>query len=159
MKKKLPHAEWLKTLPKKRMGVAVLLFNEQGELLIVKQTYRDKWAVPGGVIDENESPEKAGIRETLEEIGVHLTSLQFLGIQYLPKIGDNSEAIEFIFTGGTLGAKQIETIILEKDEISEYRFLKVEDALPVLLEETRKRISVCLENPNKNIPIYFEYKD
>jgi ADP-ribose pyrophosphatase YjhB (NUDIX family) len=159
MKKMLPHSEWLKTLPKKRMGVAVLLFNEQNELLIVKQTYRDKWAVPGGVIDENESPEKAGLRETSEEIGLNLESLQFLGVQYLPKINDNSEAIEFIFTGGVLTTEQIKNIKLEEDEISDYQFLKTEEALPMLLEETKNRISVCLENPNKNIPIYFEYKN
>lgn len=49
--------DYLKTLPRKRMACGVLIFNEKNELLIVKNSYKDYWSIPGGVIEENESPQ------------------------------------------------------------------------------------------------------
>lgn len=43
------------------------------------------YEIPGGKIEENETPEAAAIRECLEETGVHCTSLKPL-IDYLPSL-------------------------------------------------------------------------
>ena len=56
MPKKYTDEEYAALLPKKQVGVAVLLFNSKNELLIVKPDYREGWLVPGGVTDEDESP-------------------------------------------------------------------------------------------------------
>lgn len=55
--------QYYKGLPKKRMGVGALFLNDKNEILIVKPSYKDHWSVPGGVVDENESPRQACIRE------------------------------------------------------------------------------------------------
>ncbi|MFH0988218.1 MAG: NUDIX hydrolase, partial [Parcubacteria group bacterium] len=64
--------EYLDSLPKKRMGAGVLFLNEQKELLIVNPTYKDHWAVPGGSVEENESPRQACLREIKEELGIEV---------------------------------------------------------------------------------------
>ena len=42
------------TLPTKRMGAAVIFFNQKKEILIVKPTYKDHWSLPGGTVNKNE---------------------------------------------------------------------------------------------------------
>lgn len=60
-------------------GVRVVLFNEQNQILLVKQHHEDRdiWMVPGGGIEEGESSQDAAIREVMEETGliVHIERL------------------------------------------------------------------------------------
>jgi len=53
-------------------GVAskVLLTTPDGRFLVVKQTYRDGWDLPGGFIDRGENPQQAAYRELREETGL-----------------------------------------------------------------------------------------
>lgn len=46
------------------------------EVLLVKTTYRPCWGFPGGKIERHESPESAAIRETVEEAGVFIASIE-----------------------------------------------------------------------------------
>jgi ADP-ribose pyrophosphatase YjhB (NUDIX family) len=61
--------KYYKNLPKKRMAAGALILNKNNEILIVKPNYRDQWLIAGGVIEENESPKDACLREVKEEIG------------------------------------------------------------------------------------------
>lgn len=60
-------------------GVRVVLFNEEGKILLVEQHHdgKDIWMVPGGGIEEGESSQDAAIREVMEETGliVHIERL------------------------------------------------------------------------------------
>lgn len=47
-----------------------LVFNESGQILMIKHKKQGKWLPPGGHVDENELPCKAVVREVLEETGV-----------------------------------------------------------------------------------------
>ncbi|MEU6713956.1 NUDIX domain-containing protein [Nonomuraea sp. NPDC046802] len=51
-------------------SVNVIVINPAGELLMIRRTDNDNWAVPGGAIDLGESIPQAAIRETLEETGI-----------------------------------------------------------------------------------------
>jgi len=60
--------------------VAVLLFNEQGELLFTRRAiepHRGKLDLPGGFIDPMETGEQAAVREIQEELGIEIHSLQY----------------------------------------------------------------------------------
>ena len=48
------------------MGVVVV----DGEVLLVRQSYRNGWGVPGGLLDRGERPEAAVVRELREEVGI-----------------------------------------------------------------------------------------
>ena len=61
------------TLPKKRMGASALFLDTQNNLLLVKPTYRPFWLLTGGVIEENESPRIACLREVKEELGLDIS--------------------------------------------------------------------------------------
>jgi len=60
-------------------GVRVILINEEGKILLIKQHHEDKdiWMVPGGGIEGGENSQDAAIREVMEETGliVHVEKL------------------------------------------------------------------------------------
>lgn len=63
-------------------AVAVLLFNEKGELLLTRRAiepHLGKLDLPGGFIDPMESGEQAAVREIQEELGIQIHSLKYFG--------------------------------------------------------------------------------
>ncbi len=48
------------------------LLIEDGELLLIYRSDEEHWEVPGGKVEEGESPTQAAVREAEEEIGVEL---------------------------------------------------------------------------------------
>jgi len=76
--------EYYKTLPKKRAAVGALIFNHSDQLLIVKPNYRDRWLIPGGVVEENESPRAGCAREIKEELSLDLVVNDLVCVDYKP---------------------------------------------------------------------------
>lgn len=54
------------------VGVKAMVFNPQGEVLMVRHTYRDGWYFPGGGVKRRETLRDAVKRELREEVGVTL---------------------------------------------------------------------------------------
>lgn len=148
--------DYYKNLPKKRMGVGALILNEKGEILIIKPSYKDHWSITGGVIDENESPKDACIRETKEETGIDLKEVKFLCIDFTSNVGEKGESLQFIFFGGRLSREEIEKIKLDGKEIIDYKFIPISDALPLLSEKLGMRLPKCLKALENNTAIYLE---
>jgi len=156
MPKKYTDEEYAALLPKKQVGTAVLLFNTKGELLIVKPDYKDGWLVPGGSADENESPLHCALRETKEELGLELTTLQLVGVYYAPQKGVYADSLKFIYFGGVLNEDKIATITLETEELEKYTFTATEDALPLLSSSLQKSLPKSLEAIKNNSVAYIE---
>ena len=59
-------------IPKRRIGASIAVFNEAGEVLLLKHAFhgRHPWALPGGWVNRNEDPAVAVIRELREETGL-----------------------------------------------------------------------------------------
>jgi ADP-ribose pyrophosphatase YjhB (NUDIX family) len=51
-------------------GVAGAVFDAEGRVLLVRQTYMTGWRLPGGAIGHGEPAEKAVFRELHEELGL-----------------------------------------------------------------------------------------
>ncbi|MGW2147204.1 NUDIX hydrolase [Nonomuraea bangladeshensis] len=51
-------------------SVNVIVTNTAGDVLMIRRSDNDNWAVPGGAIDLGESIPAAAIRETVEETGI-----------------------------------------------------------------------------------------
>ncbi|MCF6467625.1 NUDIX domain-containing protein [Nonomuraea sp. MG754425] len=51
-------------------SVNVIVTNPAGDVLMIRRSDNDNWAVPGGAIDLGESIPAAAVRETLEETGI-----------------------------------------------------------------------------------------
>jgi 8-oxo-dGTP diphosphatase len=140
----LSDEEFYRSLPTKRMGAGVLYQNEQGEILIVKPTYRPYWLLPGGSVEADESPRMACIREAQEELGDAFPVGRLLVIDYCSQNGYKTESLQFIFDGGVLNEEIMQAIRLPEDELSEYRFVPVEEAIELLSPQLALRIKPAL---------------
>lgn len=149
----MSYQSYLDNLPKKRMGSGCLFFDAVGNLLVLKPTYREDWLIPGGVIEADESPRQACIREVKEEIGMACEPLQLLCIDYIHAVGDYSEAIQFVFWGGVISA---DDIVLADEELSDYRFVAVDVAFDLLGIHAQRRIFWSLEGMKAQRTLYLE---
>lgn len=61
------------------------IFNTTGELLLVKRAVepeKGKWDIPGGFMEEWETPEECIGRELKEELGITITNIRLLGVYH-----------------------------------------------------------------------------
>jgi ADP-ribose pyrophosphatase YjhB (NUDIX family) len=61
-------------------SVNVAVTNDTGELLLIRRSDNDNWAMPGGAVDLGESLTQAAVRETLEESGIECEITGLSGI-------------------------------------------------------------------------------
>jgi ADP-ribose pyrophosphatase YjhB (NUDIX family) len=66
-------------------SVNVVVTNDAGQILLIKRSDNDNWALPGGAIDLGESMTQAGIRETKEETGIDCEITGLIGIYSDPR--------------------------------------------------------------------------
>ena len=66
-------------------SVNVVVVNDTGEILMIRRSDNENWAVPGGAIDLGESMTDAAIRETKEESGIDCEITGLVGIYTDPK--------------------------------------------------------------------------
>lgn len=91
-------------------SVNVVVAKEAGEILLIRRSDNDNWALPGGAIDLGESLTQAAIREVKEETGIDCQITGLVGIYTDPKhviyYTSNSEARQecsIVLTGSFLG--------------------------------------------------------
>lgn len=61
-------------------SVNVVVVNNAGEILLMRRSDNDNWALPGGAIDIGESLAQAAVRETREETGIECEVTGLVGI-------------------------------------------------------------------------------
>jgi ADP-ribose pyrophosphatase YjhB (NUDIX family) len=66
-------------------SVNVVVTNGDRDVLLIRRSDNQKWAVPGGAIDLGESMVQAAVRETLEETAVECAITGLVGIYTDPK--------------------------------------------------------------------------
>jgi ADP-ribose pyrophosphatase YjhB (NUDIX family) len=147
---------YYESLTKKRMGSGCLLFNQRNEVLLVKPTYKPVWEIPGGVVEQNESPKQCCQREVFEEIGLNREIGPLLVVDYNSHCEAKTESIMFVFDGGTLLGSEISAIQLQDDELSECAFFG-QDTLPEAMTKTLKaRVLAAWRQRSQSQAIYIE---
>lgn len=53
-------------------GSIVVIRRGDGAILLIRQTYRNGWGLPGGLLQKGESPAEAAVREVREEVGLEI---------------------------------------------------------------------------------------
>lgn len=133
-----PTRAFTESLPRKRMGAGCLFFDEHGQVLLVKPTYKPGWEIPGGVVELNESPKQCCLREVREEIGLSRPIGDLLVVDYNSETAEKTESLMFIFHGGQLTSQEIQSICLPGDELSEFQFFPASN-LPVEMSPALRR--------------------
>jgi len=126
----------------KNVLASVLFLDREGNILIVKPSYKDCWHLPGGSVEADESPLEGAIRETKEELGIKVANLKFVLVNYrwaeLEK--DKPERLSFMFYGGVLTENQIKQIKVDGSEIVAFEFTPASSAIAMLSQSGAQRV-------------------
>jgi len=63
-----------------KVDVRAVIFNHEGEILLVKEKADGKWALPGGWADIGYSPTEIVVKESFEETGLHVSPVRLLAV-------------------------------------------------------------------------------
>jgi ADP-ribose pyrophosphatase YjhB (NUDIX family) len=74
------------------IAAGALLSDAAGRIMLVRPTYKYGWDIPGGYVEQDESPLAACRREIREELGIAATIGQLLVVDWAPhpEEGDRS---------------------------------------------------------------------
>jgi ADP-ribose pyrophosphatase YjhB (NUDIX family) len=132
------------TTPK--IAVNALVFNEAGEVLLVKRTDNGLWCIPGGHVDLGETLSEACCRELFEETGLRGEVVKLIGIY---SDAENSLHIaqgrEWHTARVSLLCRVLSGERTPSAETSEIRYFKTSQ-LPPLVTDHSKRIAEAVLN-------------
>jgi ADP-ribose pyrophosphatase YjhB (NUDIX family) len=136
-----PQDEELPAIP---VSAGALIFDPAGRLLILKPTYKSGWTIPGGVMEaDGETPWEACRREVREECGIEVSHGRLACMDFrLPRPG-RAGGIRFLFDCGAVDGEQLAAIVVQPEEVSEYRFAALPDALALLRGPIRRRVKAA----------------
>jgi ADP-ribose pyrophosphatase YjhB (NUDIX family) len=114
--------------PERKVGAGALFRDHHGRVLLVNPTYKPPWEIPGGVVEDGESPRTCCARELEEELGWTGDLGRLLVVDWLPDLGGRGDRILFIFDGGLGDVPDavLDTVRLPPDALSEARFVDLD---------------------------------
>jgi 8-oxo-dGTP pyrophosphatase MutT (NUDIX family) len=130
-------------LPKIAASAGAMVFDRRGRLLILRPSYKPKWTIPGGQIeDDGESPWEACRRETFEECGLRVERGRLACVDFLRPRPDPRRpgGVRFLFHCGAFDDEALSAIELQSDEILEHRFVELDEAFSLLSGPLRRRV-------------------
>ena len=131
-------------LPAIPVSAGALIFDRAGRLLILKPTYKSGWTIPGGVMEaDGETPWDACRREVAEECGLHIGEGHPARLACMdfrrPRPGKPG-GIRYLFDCGAFSDASLAGIVVQPEEISEYRLAELSTALTLLRKPIRRRV-------------------
>lgn len=113
-------------------GVAAVVQDPAGRVLVQRRVDDGRWEVPGGLIDPGEQPAQAVVRELREETGLLVRPTRVLSVQTYPEHryphGDLIQCVVTAFAadlvGGELGGGELGDV---DDEAAEHRFVDADE--------------------------------
>ena len=123
-----------------------LIRDQHGGVLVVRQSYRDAWALPGGICEFAEPPHRGCEREVREETGLDVRADRLLVVDWYPAAAEYGPgarpSVFFVFDGGQLSPGT--EIVLQADELDDYRFVPPDDLAGLVPPLVLRRVTAAL---------------
>lgn len=107
-----------------RVAAGVLFTDGQDRILMVVPSYKDYLDIPGGYVENGETPYQAAEREVLEELGIRPTIGRLLVVDWRedsPEV-DGGAKLLLVFDGGSLDPETVASITVDNVEITTFGF-------------------------------------
>lgn len=132
------------TLPAIPASAGALIFDRKDRLLILKPTYKSGWTIPGGVMEaDGETPWQACQREVREECGLEARAGRLVAVDFRRPRPGRPGGMRFLFDCGVFGDDSLSAVVLQAEEISEHRLVKLPRALKLLRGPIRRRVAAA----------------
>ena len=132
-------------LPAIPVSAGALIFDRAGRLLILKPTYKSGWTIPGGVMEaDGETPWEACRREVREECGIDVRHGRLACMDFRRPGPGRPGGIRFLFDCGVIDDESLAAIVIQPEEVSEFRLVALPDALTLLRGPIRRRVRAAL---------------
>lgn len=138
-------------------AVAVMIRDEAGRLLLVRDRATGEWQTVGGGMDPNEAPADAAVREAFEETGLLVAPTRIIGVYGGPDFCltyPNQDVVSYVgvaFAARVIGGGERP----DRDEVDRLAWYRREEALAlptarhtrILIEDTFKEPGEALFAP------------
>ncbi|WP_017591764.1 NUDIX domain-containing protein [Nocardiopsis potens] len=140
-------------------GAATALLREEGtgRVLVVDPTYKPWWAMPGGAVEEGESPLAACRRECAEELGLVPRLRGLVAVDWVPGgvFPNGRPALVHVFAG-PLSAEEAAGLRPDGVELSAARLVGPEELEGLLPERLARRIGWAVRADDAGSVVYLE---
>lgn len=127
---------------KARPTVKGFVFDAEDKIALLCHPDEDYGLLPGGGMEEGETPEQAFIRECKEEIGCNIEILSKVGVALQQSARDSRLSENHFFVARVLGEKGVPTTKQDDEMHTIIKWMNVRD----LEEQLRKQIAFTHEN-------------
>jgi ADP-ribose pyrophosphatase YjhB (NUDIX family) len=117
--------------PSFTVGAVCLIERPDGQVLLVRQAYRQRWGVPGGLLKRGEDPMVGARREVFEEVGI---AVELIGPPAVV-VDPGPQRVDIIFRARPLVLSEVGEVRPSSPEIVETAWFRPEE-LPELQGET-----------------------
>ncbi|MFD5423743.1 NUDIX domain-containing protein [Streptomyces sp. NPDC127069] len=139
-----------------RMAAGALFFDEADRILLVEPSYKDYRDVPGGYVEQGESPRQACVREVREELGIEPPIGRLLVVDWAPNPGEGDKVL-YLFDGGRLSADLRHRIALQADELRGYGFHTSDQVPGLTIPRLARRIAAAVQARADGLAAYLEW--
>ncbi len=99
---------------------AYCIIRYEDKRLIIKNSYKDYWTVPCGMVDTNESYLEAAVRETEEEVGVNLDPKELTLVGLIQSFDEYKEDNIYLYG---VRLQNLPEVTLDGKEVVDYRWV------------------------------------
>ncbi|MBQ1042754.1 NUDIX hydrolase [Micromonospora sp. C72] len=124
-------------------------------MMLVRPTYKSHWDIPGGYVEEGESPLAACGREVYEELGLRVAIGALLTVDWAPR-PDEGDKMLFVFDGGMLTTDQLAAIAFRDGEIAEWAFVEDHQLDELTIPRLARRIRATMQARKQTRTTYLE---
>jgi 8-oxo-dGTP pyrophosphatase MutT (NUDIX family) len=135
---------------------AAVLLTDPGDRLLIVHPAREgaPWQLPGGIVEQNESPLDAVRREGREELGLDLDvrACDLFAVEWLQATrSGRRDRIAFLFAGPVLRRSDTARITLQRAELDAWRWADRAEASSLLHPAIAARIVGPLQTPGSAV--------
>nr|WP_084713077.1 NUDIX hydrolase [Streptacidiphilus rugosus] len=138
-----------------RSAAGALFTDDRDRVLLVKPSYKPLWEIPGGCVEEGESPLDACVREVFEELSIRPFIGSALVVEWVEGT-DRQGHFLVVFDGGTLSAAHRQSARPDGMEVLAFSWFAVPELDNVLVPALAGRVTRALDARRARRTAYLE---